>query len=107
MTAASKYTYCIVALAFVADAVWLALAARTPRDDAAAPDHPLRAVIFDLLLWGLIAIAIFFATNPRLWSDPFGRLVQSLRYHGDYAQSAHVRQYNLSLIHISDPTRPY
>ena len=94
LTAASKYTYCIVGLAIVGDTVWLALAARTPRDDAAAPDHPLRAVIFDLLLWGLIAIAIFFATNPRLWSDPFGRLVQSLRYHGDYAQSAHVRQYN-------------
>ena len=94
LTASSKYTYCIVGLAIVADAVWLALAARTPRDDAGAPNHHLRAVIFDLLLWGLIALAIFFATNPRLWSDPFGRLAQSLRYHGEYAQSAHVRQYN-------------
>ena len=28
-----------------------------------------------------------------MWSDPFGRLAQSLLYHGDYAQSAHVRQY--------------
>jgi ABC-type sugar transport system permease subunit len=103
LTAASKYTYCIVALAIAADAVWLALAARSLRDDAAARtlrddagalDHPLRAAIFELLLWGLIALAIFFAANPRLWSDPFGRLAQSLRYHGEYAQSAHVQQYN-------------
>ena len=94
LTAASKYTYCIVALAIVADAVWHALDVRSSRDDAVAPDHHLRAVVFDLLLWGLIALAIFFAANPRLWSDPFGRLAQSLRYHGEYAQSAHVQQYH-------------
>jgi ABC-type sugar transport system permease subunit len=94
LTAASKYTYCIVALAIAADAVWLALAARTPRDRPGAPDRHLAAAVFGLLLWGLIALAIFFAANPRLWSDPLGRLAQSLRYHGEYAQSAHVQQYN-------------
>ena len=29
-----------------------------------------------------------------MWSDPLGRLTQSLLYHGDYAQSEHVREYN-------------
>lgn len=94
LTAASKYTYCIVALAIAADAVWPALAARSPRDRPGAPDRHLAAAVFDLLLWGLIALAIFFAANPRLWSDPLGRLAQSLRYHGEYAQSAHVQQAN-------------
>ena len=29
-----------------------------------------------------------------MWSDPLGRLTQSLLYHSDYAQSAHVREYS-------------
>jgi ABC-type sugar transport system permease subunit len=42
----------------------------------------------------LISLAVFFVANPRMWSDLLGRLAQSLLYHGDYAQSAHVREYN-------------
>ena len=54
---------------------------------------PRKSAVRYLLLWGLISIAVFFVADPRMWSDPLGRLTQSLLYHGDYAQSAHVRQY--------------
>ncbi len=45
-----------------------------------------------LLLWGLIAVAVFFAANPRMWSDPQHRLIQSVLFHGAYAQSAAVTE---------------
>lgn len=95
LTASSKYMYCIVGVAIVVDAVGFALVARAQPKTTQTDDHPLRAVAFELLLWGLIAMAIFFITNPRLWSDPFSRLAQSLLYHGEYAQSAQVRRSNL------------
>ena len=60
-----------------------------------ATDHSyqLSAIRYPLL-WGVIAVAIFFATNPRMWADPFGRLAQSVLYHGSYAESAHVKEAN-------------
>ncbi len=95
LTAASKYTYCIVGLAIVADAVWPIADSGSQAPDGDSPHRKLRARRYvHLLLWGLIAIAVFFAANPRMWSDPLGRLAQSVRYHGEYAQSAHVREYN-------------
>ncbi len=99
LTAASKYTYCVAGVAIAADWLWdaLAPAEHEPRPRANSLRIGTRRGLSWpgwLLLWGLLAVAVFFAANPRLWSDPLGRLAQSLLYHGDYAQSAHVRQYN-------------
>jgi hypothetical protein len=91
LTAASKYTYCVAGLAIAAD-FGLRLLDRGKVDARQAGAQ--QAGTRELLLWGLISLAVFFAANPRMWSDPLGRLAQSLLYHGDYAQSAHVRQYN-------------
>jgi ABC-type sugar transport system permease subunit len=41
-----------------------------------------------MLLWGLLAIVIFFAANPYLWPDPVGRLKESVFYHAGYASGA-------------------
>jgi ABC-type sugar transport system permease subunit len=103
LTAASKYTYCIVGVAIVADSLWHTadsrwlMADRRPlpviRYLPSAIGYRLSAIRY-LLPWGLIAIAVFFVADPRMWSDPLGRLAQSVLFHGDYAQSAHVKEAN-------------
>jgi hypothetical protein len=91
LTAASKYTYCVAGLAVAVDFGWQIFRPK-------AVDYqrviPRRSAVRYLLLWGLISVSVFFIADPRMWSDLPGRLTQSLLYHGDYAQSAHVRQYN-------------
>jgi ABC-type sugar transport system permease subunit len=93
LTAASKYMYCIAGLAIVADWGLSAVAAsRSGTHSSVVRDT--RYATRSLFLWGFIALVVFFAANPRMWSDPFARLAQSVSYHGSYAQSAHVRQAN-------------
>ena len=82
LTAASKYTYCIVAVAILVHWLW-----RQPR----AGSQPF-AKLKPLLIWGVIALVFFFAADPYLWPDPFNRLRDSLLYHTSYAQSEHVRE---------------
>ena len=48
---------------------------------------------WNILLYGLLALGVFFALNPLLWPDPLGRLLRSLRFHGAYTQSAEVARY--------------
>lgn len=85
LTAAAKFTYCVVGLAILADWLWRT---RPPR-----PGLPhLMRWLAPALGWGLLALLCFFASNPRLWHEPGPRLVQMVAYHGDYAQSDHVRQ---------------
>lgn len=77
VTAASKYIYAVVGLVMVPFIVW-----RQRR-------RPWNA-----LLYGLLAVAVFFALNPILWPDPVGRLRESILYHGDYTESAEVARYD-------------
>ncbi|MBN2549451.1 MAG: sugar ABC transporter permease [Anaerolineales bacterium] len=90
LTAASKYTYCVAGIAILVDWLWRI------RDET--PDNGKKtgnwySILF-VLAWGILAVIVFFAFNPRLWNDPLGRLTQSILYHGDYAASEHVRQVN-------------
>lgn len=82
LTASGKYMYCIVGVAVLID--WL-LAFR--RESS----FKWRNVLLPVF-WGLVAVGIFFATNPYLWHSPLQRLSESLLYHGGYAQSDAVRQ---------------
>ncbi len=91
LTAASKYTYCVAGLAIAVDFGWLIF---RPKAADSQQSIARKSGLWKLILWGLIALAVFFAANPRMWSDPLGRLAQSLLFHGDYAQSAHVRESN-------------
>jgi ABC-type sugar transport system permease subunit len=88
ITAASKYTYAIVGVAVLADWLWDAYSPRRADQPKGSPPAAWGQIFF----WGLFAIIIFFAFNPRLWADPLERLSQSVFYHGGYAQSEHVRR---------------
>ncbi len=76
MTAAGKYTYVplvlpLVYLAFKKKPGWRAL-----------------------LGYLLVAALSFWLLNPTLWRAPVQRLADSLFFHADYAQSAHVQSYD-------------
>jgi ABC-type sugar transport system permease subunit len=87
LTAASKYLYCVAGLAILAHWLWV-----SRPDDGLRSRAAWRRWLWPVALWGLVSLAVFWAADPYLWADPFGRLEQSLLFHGAYAQSAHVRQ---------------
>ncbi|MBI5944302.1 MAG: ABC transporter permease subunit [Chloroflexi bacterium] len=77
LTAASKYLYCVVGIAILAD--WL-LDAREK--------ETLKSSLRTAAIWGLLAIAIFFAFDPYLWPNPIARLGESIFFHAGYASGA-------------------
>jgi arabinogalactan oligomer/maltooligosaccharide transport system permease protein len=48
----------------------------------------LRNWLTSIIPWGLLAAAVFFATNPYLWPDPLNRLHESVFYHAGYATTS-------------------
>lgn len=97
LTEASKYTYGVAAIAILVDWLWATWPASPRSSPPAGEGWGMRWVrwLAPIFLWGAIAVVVFVAADPRLWSDPLGRLKQSLSYHGAYTQSATVRQANL------------
>jgi ABC-type sugar transport system permease subunit len=77
LTAASKYLYCLVAIAILID--WFI---------DAKQQNDLARFLRRSALWGIIAVASFFAADPYLWPDPIGRLRESVFYHAGYAIDA-------------------
>jgi len=94
LTAASKYLYCVAGIAVLID--WYLQYRKgvdTPHVAGQVP-RPYKA----MLLWGLLAIAVFFAANPYLWPDPIGRLKESVFYHAGYSTgAAEVQQANFPI----------
>ncbi len=77
LTAASKYLYCVVAIAILVD--WYL---------NAKENVTTKIFLRNAVIWGLLGVAIFFALNPFLWPDPLGRLRESIFYHAGYASGA-------------------
>ena len=77
LTAASKYLYCVVGIAILAD--WLLDMRQAGTWRRSWPQ---------ILIWGGVALLIFFAADPYLWPDPLGRLKASILYHTAYATGA-------------------
>ncbi|MGZ9166347.1 MAG: hypothetical protein ACXW4U_14340, partial [Anaerolineales bacterium] len=77
LTAASKYLYCVVAIAILVD--WYL----NSRENSS-----IREFLRNAVIWGSLGVAIFFLLNPYLWPDPFGRLRESVFYHAGYASGA-------------------
>lgn len=95
LTAASKYIYCVIGIAVLID--WFL----TCREQNRLKDFFPRA-----LLWGLLAIIVFFVADPYLWPAPLVRLKESVFYHLSYSTGAsEVQRANLpfyqSLIYLS------
>jgi len=77
LTAASKYLYCLVGIAILID--WYLVSKENDN---------LRAFVRNVLLWGVLAVALFFLADPYLWPDPINRLKESVFYHAGYATGA-------------------
>lgn len=77
LTAASKYLYCVAGIAILID--WLATKVDEQRFKKDFPK---------ILLWGAIAVAVFFAADPYLWPNPIERLKESVLFHSAYSTSA-------------------
>lgn len=85
ISVASKYLYALVGVAILLD--WVIETSETGE---------WRRAIRNALIWGAIAIAIFFLFDPYLWPDPIGRLRESILYHTAYSQGAEeVKSANL------------
>jgi arabinogalactan oligomer/maltooligosaccharide transport system permease protein len=77
LTAASKYLYCVIAIAILVD--WFM--------DAREREE-VKPFFKQALLWGVLGVVLFFAANPYLWADPVGRLSESIFYHAGYSTTA-------------------
>ena len=95
LTAASKYIYCAIGFAVLID--WFLAC----REQDRLKDFLPRA-----LLWGVLAMIVFFAFDPYLWPAPLVRLKESVFYHVTYSTGAsEVQRANFpfyqSLIYLS------
>lgn len=77
LTAASKYLYCVVAIAILID--WYL---------DSKENTSLKLFLQNAVVWGLLGIVVFFAFDPYLWPNPLGRLRESVFYHAGYASGA-------------------
>jgi ABC-type sugar transport system permease subunit len=94
LTASGKYLYCVVGLVIVIH--WLGEGAGQAR--LATFRHraySLAGLAPTMAVWGVLALAVFFATDPYLWPAPVERLRESVFYHSQYTQSDAVQQAGL------------
>jgi ABC-type sugar transport system permease subunit len=89
LTAASKYLYCTVGIAVLVH--WLDTS--FPKGEL-QPKKILRWLL-PPVIYGLIALTIFFAADPYLWPDPINRIKESILFHSAYAQSGEVQNAGL------------
>jgi hypothetical protein len=80
MTAASKYQYCVVAIAILID--W-AVTVGERHAGTGKWKFP-----WELLVWGALSVAFFVLADPYLWPDLFGRLEGSVLFHRSYSTTA-------------------
>ena len=90
LTAAGKYLYAIVGIVVIIHWLWETFPEQ--RRPAA-----LARWLAPVLLWGLLALAVFAIANPFLWPAPVERLRASIFFHSEYTQSETVQQANLPL----------
>jgi arabinogalactan oligomer/maltooligosaccharide transport system permease protein len=91
LTAAAKYPFALVGVTVGAYWLWGEWRAH-------GPSRALVRALGPLAMWGAVAVAIFFFADPYLWPDPINRLLDSLLYHQQYAQSApEVQQANFPI----------
>ena len=77
LTAASKYLYCVAAIAILVD--WYL---------DVKGNASIKVFLRSAIVWGLLGVAVFFLLDPYLWTDPIGRVRESIFYHAGYASGA-------------------
>jgi ABC-type sugar transport system permease subunit len=77
LTAASKYIYCVIGFAILID--WFLTYQEQNR---------LKDFLLHVLLWGLLALVVFFVFDPYFWPAPLARLQESIFYHIGYSTGA-------------------
>jgi ABC-type sugar transport system permease subunit len=77
LTAASKYLYCVVGIAILVD--WYL---------DAKEKGTVKLTLRTAVLWGALAVIIFFLFDPYLWPNPIGRLEESVFFHYGYTTKA-------------------
>jgi ABC-type sugar transport system permease subunit len=77
LTAASKYLYCVAGIAVLVD--WVVQAFQTKQ---------YKKEFLRILVWGLISVLFFFASDPYLWPAPITRLKESVLFHSVYSTTA-------------------
>jgi len=82
-TAASKYLYCIVGIAILIHQIFALINKRIEWKQ-----------VFYIILWGILAIFLFFLFDPMLWPHPIARLVESVTFHINYPSTTDVTIYN-------------
>jgi ABC-type sugar transport system permease subunit len=87
LAADTKFLHGTVGFAVLLD--WL----YTRRATLRQPAQRLR-VLRAMLLWGMLAVAVFFASNPYLWPDPIARLQEALAAVHNTTTSRNVTQAN-------------
>ncbi len=102
LTAASKYMYCVAGVAILLDWYILSVQANKERQTISPSSRGwLRryAPPRNMLLWGLLAMLVFFACDPYLWPAPIERLEASIFYHTHYAIGTDVHKANFPFYH--------
>ena len=88
LTASGKYAYCVAPAAILIH--WLCISRVTNRRYS-MPDLGL---CYQVVLWCMLAAAVFWATNPFLWHSTLPPLFQSVRYHVDFSHGDLVKLMN-------------
>ncbi len=119
LTASGKYLYCIVGLVIVVHWLWETWR-EAPQNDIPMLSAPVPGGVASevtlqesprgrgsehfpgklrgarwlrpLVIWAILALVVFFATDPYLWPAPVERLRESIFYHSEYTQSDAVQR---------------
>jgi ABC-type sugar transport system permease subunit len=88
LTASAKYIYALIGIAILVD--WVLITRRKDKNG-----H--WTFLKQATIWGVISLITFYLSNPYLWPAPIERLVESVTFHGGYAQSQAVQNANFPL----------
>ncbi|MEI8333559.1 MAG: sugar ABC transporter permease, partial [Chloroflexota bacterium] len=86
ITASGKYLYVVAGVAVLLDMLWVRWSSTA--EVGLDRGRRLARALAPSIGWGLLAIGAFVATDPYLWPDPIGRLLDSLTFFARYANEA-------------------
>ena len=84
---ASKYPYGIVGLAILLD-----MLVGNSLISTKEIKGTISRSLFPIIGWGALSILFFLLFNPRMWSDPLLRFLETVTYHVEYSQNDRVSQ---------------